>query len=225
MQFTTVFCQTVTSSVLSEERIKTLFPETVCHNLDIRFPIVKVYYYTDKSGSYYCLLTESQDETFEDSHLGGTEVANRRIKAVNLKAGQGVFTKQWEINDFIIHNKYAEENSIWFWTNYVSFTDVEGDGLIDPIIVYGTREDFNYVGNGRMKIIMYHKGRKTAIRHQNGTLDGERETQIDSSFYELPLKMQVAVKSTMEAIRNNRHTIFPLDWEKQMKENETLLTE
>ena len=225
IQYAFVSGQTVTSSVLSQQEISKVFPENVCRSLDISFPIIQVHHYSDQSGSYYCVLTESRDGIFEDQYFGGTTTLNRRIKAVNLKEVQGEFFKQWEINDFIINNKNEEEISVWFWKKYLLFNDADGDGLVDPILVYGTRNNFNYTGNGRVKILIFHKGKKSAIRHQGGVLDGERETQIDPSFYKLSPKLQDVVKKQMAFMETDQNTYFPRYWEKQMKKKKLLLTE
>ena len=81
------------------------------------------------------------------------------------------------------------KHSIWFWTKYCLFEDINKDRLIDPIFVYGTSGD-NYTGDGRLKILIYYKDKKIAIRHLNGTIDFERKTKVDQSFYDLPVAIQ-----------------------------------
>ena len=96
----------------------------------------------------------------------------------------------WTITDFIDET----EKSISFWTRYLSLTDIDNDGYIDPIIVYGTKslygEDFE---EGRVKILVYYLGKKIAIRHQNSTIDDGRHTQIDKTFFYLPTKLKKKV--------------------------------
>ena len=55
------------------------------------------------------------------------------------------------------------------------------------------------------------------IRHQNSTLDYERETQVDKRFYELPPTLQVRVKQKMEWMVKNDFAIFSAGWQKAMQ--------
>ena len=207
----------IVPETLTPKQVTELFTEPVRSSLNITFPIFRVYKYTDKADIFYCLLTESQDEI-----KAGKDTLNSQIKAVHVKSENGQFIKLWEINDQLIKNK--EEKSIWFWTKYADFNDTDADGLADPIIVYGTTAVNGY-GDGRIKIIIYYKGQKVAIRHQNGTLDFERETSVDKAFYALPVLLQTAVKQKMELMIKNKQAIFPAGWQLAMKNKKTTINE
>ena len=69
--------------------------------------------------------------------------------------------------------------------------DYNGDGLVDPILEYGT---FGI----------------------NGTSD-ERNTQVDELYYQLPTGIQNRVQKIMESITDNDHGIFPYGWQTAMK--------
>lgn len=186
----------------------------------ITFPIFRAYTYSDKSGTYYVALSESSDK------IKAKDTINNSIKAFNFRVDKGTATKKWEINDFKLPEAKgaSPESSIWFWTKYCEFNDLDGDGLIEPIIVYGTFGNNGY-DDGRLKILTYYKGQKTAIRHQNGILDGERKTQVDLAFYSLPLKVQAHVKALMEKMTKNNHAIFPSSYLDKMAKKATQIVD
>lgn len=208
----------VHSEVIPKKQLEGLFPDSLKKSLNINYPIFKAFKYQDKSGNYYCILTEnnssinSKNDTFSD-----------KIRAITILEIKGNFNKLWEINDFILKNNNLEYN-IWFWTKYMDFKDIDGDDLIDPIIFYGTLGK-NEFDDGRLKIIIYFKGRKIALRHQNGVLDFEREIQVDKAFYDLPEKMQADIKSKMIEIEKNNQAIFPAYWQKEMLNKKTIINE
>ncbi|MBO9567124.1 MAG: hypothetical protein J7621_30405 [Niastella sp.] len=209
---------TVTSELLTDKQVAALLPDTLRKVLHINFPIFRTYRYTDKEGVHYCILTESREKITTDG-----DTINLKIKAINVKVVNGTLVKVWEINDNIIKDE-RNESSIWFWTKYADFKDYDGDGLAEPVITYGTA-GMNGYGDGRIKFIIYYKGQKTAIRHQNGVLDYERETQVDKSFYVLPQALQAGVKQKMELMVANERAIFPAGWQKDMKNKETQIDE
>ena len=218
--FTTVFAQKslVKSEFLTLKKTAALFPDTVRKTLGIIFPISRAYKYADKSGQYYCVLTESRNKITEDR-----DTTNRNIKAINCKVDKGSLTKIWEINDNLIKNN-NDETSIWFWTKYLNFKDYDGDDLADPVIIYGTSAANGY-DDGRIKILIYYKGKKIAIRHQNGILDSERETQGEKAFYDLPQTLQASIKQKMELMVKNDQAIFPAGWQAAMKNKKTTFSE
>ena len=217
---TTAFGQqtTVSFEILTTKQATELFPDSIRKSLNVRFPIFKVYRYADKTGEYYCILTESRNEITADK-----DTLNHQIKATNVKADKGSFSKLWEINDNTIKNG-NDENSIWFWSKYIDFKDYDGDGLADPIIIYGTSGANGY-DNGRIKFIILYKGQKVAIRHQNGVLDFERETKVDKAFYDLPQTLQAAIKQKMELMMKSNQAIFPAGWQTAMKNKKTTFNE
>jgi hypothetical protein len=217
---TTAFGQktTVISEILTAKQVTELFPDSIRKILNVSFPILRVYRYADKTGKYYCILTESRNEI-----TAGKDTINHKIKAINVKADKGSFINLWEINDNVIKND-NDESSIWFWTKYIDFRDYDGDGLADPIIIYGTSGANGY-DDGRIKFLIYYKGQKVAIRHQNGVLDYERETQVDKAFYDLPQSLQVAIKHKMELMMKNNQAIFPAGWQTAMKNKKMTFNE
>lgn len=99
------------------------------------------------------------------------------------------------------------ESTIWFWTSDISFKDYDGDGLIEPVIVYGTW-GINGYDDGRVKIIIFYKGKKVAIRHQSSVLDGGRSTEYDAAYESLPKKLKEDLEVKMAAIAKRRNIIM-----------------
>ena len=144
-----------------------------------------------------------------DSIRNVKDTFNSAIRAIDLKFEKGNFQKIWEINDHVKSD--GDENSIWFWTSYFDFKDFDNDKLIAPIIVYGTN-GMNGFDDGRIKFIIYYKGKKIAIRQQNGVLDDERKTEIDNSFYSLPQKLKDNIKAKMALMEKQGKAIFTATW-------------
>lgn len=197
-----------------------VFTTDVKNKLGITLPIVRTYSYADTGGKYYMVLTEKFD---------GMEVrdtVHKTIKAFNFKSSGEELEKQWEVNDFTrkTENDYPGEISMWFWTRYCIFQDIDKDGITDPILVYGSKVD-NGLDNGRVKILVYYKGEKIVIRHQNGVLDDERNTHVDVKFYKLPTVIQKEVTFLIHQIMEDGNAIFPYGWENNMKKHKVEFSE
>ena len=204
--------------ILTTQQSSEIFTAAVCKTLDINFPIIRVYSYADKAGKYYCVLTENiSDITYKDDTL------YRDIKAINFKYDGKSFSKLWEINDHIIREG-NDEHSIWFWTKYIDIRDYDGDGLADPVIVYGASADEEF-WNSRVKFIICYKGQKIAIRHQNADLDFHRATQVDKAFHSLPQPLQEVIIKKMEQMVENGHSIFSPGWQTAMKNGKTWIVQ
>jgi hypothetical protein len=199
--------------ILTRPEVEQLFPESVQQQLELRFPIRVVYNYTDLTGTYYMPFCEKVDAVKEK------DTSHSSIRAVNLKFEQGKFVKQWEMNDMML--KEQEEESIWFFTKYTTVKDLDGDGRMDPVVVYGS-SGLNGVGDGRMKILIYYKGKKVAIRHQNSEMDEGRHTEVDKDFYGLPEKVQVFVRGVMRRIAEDDNSLFQHNWEQKMLQQKLL---
>ncbi|WP_282081093.1 M949_RS01915 family surface polysaccharide biosynthesis protein [Aquimarina algiphila] len=214
---TSVFCfgQTfeITSKQLSKNEVDSIFTNTLKDKLNIDYGIFRVYEYQDKSGIYMIVMTEKEYK------IEGEKKYFDAIKAFNFKVENGNYTQQWMIRDFFLEDNYSEEYYISFWTKYFEIKDYDGDGLVDPILTYGTLA-MNEYDDGRIKILIFYKGKKRAIRHKNGVHDDERNTQVDKEFYALPIPIQNRATNIMELITKNNHGIFPYGWETAMKNKE-----
>jgi len=203
--------QVTTTVALDENQIKTIFTQEVKNELSIHYPIFKVYEYSDKLGKHYLVLTENEYKK-EEYELGEYKSLNNSIKAFSLLADSSKYKMEWVITDFL-DKQNGEEKSIWFWSKFIELNDIDADGIVEPIIIYGTSAD-NGLHDGRVKILIYYKGVKNAIRHQNSELDFERNTKVDNFFYELPNKIQEHV---IKKIGENSNIHFPYGWENAMK--------
>jgi len=208
------FSQTIpaNSQLVSDEMIAKLFTEKVKTDLGIDIPIYKVIEYKDKAGLHYLTLMESEYSKNEDKPLFD------KIKLVDAISTNGILKTNWTITDFLKPEDVKNDPyfSIWIWTKFLQINDIDGDGISDPIIVYGIRSQ-NNIDEGKIKIITIYKGKKYVIRHQNSSMDWGRNTQVDKLFYTLPIKIQTKVKETMTQITENGNGIFPAGWQKNMK--------
>ncbi|WP_370277515.1 M949_RS01915 family surface polysaccharide biosynthesis protein [Flavobacterium sp. J27] len=203
------------SSQLTEQEIVSIFTESLKTKLKIDYSIYRIYKYEDNGGTHYLIMTENKTECDN-----GKECFDS-IKAFCFNLKEEQYHLEWKLKDFILPkgNEVSEEYSINFWTKYFELNDYDNDGFVDPIIVYGTY-GMNGTDDGRIKIVVYHNGKKRAIRHQNGTLDFERNTKVDESYYELPIGIQKRVSQIMTSITENEHGIFPYGWQTAMKNKE-----
>lgn len=197
------FGQLHAQTIISKAETEKIFTGT-------RPPIRIAYSYSDNTGKYYLALAESIDSIADKN-----DTLHYIIKGICLQAGDNGTVKKWELND----HKRSEmdgEFSIWFWTKFCELKDIDGDGIVEPIIVYGTA-GMNGIGDGRIKILIYYKGQKTAIRHQNSEMDGGRSTAIDATFYTLPLLLQQHIKDLMKTLDDKGLAIFAPYYEAKMK--------
>lgn len=200
----------VTSKQLSKEEIDSIFTVTIKDKLQLEYSIHRIYKYNDKAGEHYIVMTKNAIKCEE------LETCSDIIKVYCFSYKNDVFNLKWSLHDFILPDLY--EYSITHWTKYFKIEDYDNDGFADPIIIYGTR-GLNDFSDGRIKILVYYKNKKSVIRHQNGIHDDERNTQVDKQFYKLPIEIKNRVKVLMENITENNHGIFPYGWQKAMEKN------
>ena len=208
------------SKQLTQQEIDSIFTDSLKTKLQIEYSIYRIYEYNDKEGKHFIVMSENEFECEE------IEKCFDSIKAYCYLYENGQFILEWNLKDFILPkgNEVSEEYSISFWTKYFELGDYDNDGYFDPIIVYGTY-GMNETDDGRIKILIYHKRKKRAIRHQNGTLDFERNTQVDEMYYQLPIEIQDRVQVIMKNITENNHGIFPYGWQNAMKNKATKFDE
>jgi len=163
------------------------------------FPIYKAFECSDKSGVYNLLLCENQKSITKKDTL------NTKIQAIYTMSDHGGFLEKWRIND-LLENTEPKETNIWFWTKYCSTKDLDVDGYIDPVIVYGTRNENNEIR--RVKIITVYKNKKYAIRAVECDLDYCRSFKKDVSWNSLPPKIKTYVDNLVAKLRKEQDLIL-----------------
>ena len=193
------------ATLLTDKQVQTLFPHETLKEIGVTFPIRKVYAFQDKLGKQYLIISENNSNPDKATS----------IKAFNVLLKEGTPPQVlWTITDAID----VTEQAMWFYTRYISLTDLNNDGYIDPIILYGTESQYGepYEEN-RLKFIIYYLGKKTAIRHQNSSLDDGRHTQIDRSYYKLPLALKKKIRSTVATLEERGHALFNTETIEELK--------
>lgn len=193
------------ATLLTDKQVQTLFPQETLKEIGVTFPIRKVYAFQDKLGKQYLIISENNSNP---------------DKATSIKAFNVLLKEEtppqilWTITDAIDDT----EKAMWFYTRYISLTDLNNDGYIDPIILYGTESQYGepYEEN-RLKFIIYYLGKKTAIRHQNSSLDDGRHTQIDRSYYKLPSEVKKKIRSIVATLEEREHALFNTETIEELK--------
>jgi len=161
-------------------------------------PVFKRYCYSDKAGSHVLLLGEKQDLPFPEEKLSSA------IQAALYKVGAdgGSLTPEWSIRDFA----GKEEAGLNFRSKLIELADIDGDGLVDPVLVYrffepdGADRIVNDDFVGRIKIVAFHQGRKATIHAITGNLDGDRKTTANANYFALPKPVQQHLVKKMAAM-------------------------
>lgn len=159
------------------------------------FPIYKAYEYQDKSGVYNLVLCENQKS------ISKKDTLNTKIQAICGMNDHGGFLEKWRIND-LLENTEPKETNIWFWTKYCSVKDLDSDGYVEPMIVYGSRNEDDEIR--RVKIIIIYKNKKYVIRAVECILDDCRSFKKDSNWNLLPQKIKTYIDKLVEKIRKDQ---------------------
>ena len=182
------FSQKTESSILNKEEIK----QRELENLS-DFPIYKAYEFQDKGGVFELVLCENQTNK--------KDTLNTKIQAICGMNDHGGFLEKWRIND-LLEDYIPKETNIWFWTKYCSTKDIDGDGYIEPVIVYGTRTENDEIR--RVKIITVYKNKKYVIRAVECDLDICRSFEKDKNWNLMPQKVKTYINSLVEKLRKDQ---------------------
>lgn len=188
------FAQKIESYKLTKEQI-------VQRELDqiTDFPIYKAIEYQDKGGVYDLVFTENQ------KNISKKDTLNTKIQAICVMNDHGGFLEKWRIND-LLEDYIPKETTIWFWTKYCTLKDLDGDGYIEPIIVYGSKTKYGEVR--RVKIITVYKNKKYVIRAVECDLDDCRSFTKDAAWNTLPQKVKTYVDQLVTKLRKEQNLLL-----------------
>ena len=163
------------------------------------FPIYRAFEFSDKGGVYNLVLGENQKT------ISKKDTLNTKIQAVCVINDHGGFLEKWRIND-LLEDYNPKETTIWFWTKYCSTKDLDNDGYIDPVIVYGTKTEYDEIR--RVKIITVYKNKKYVIRAVECVLDDCRSFKKDQNWNTLPQKIKTYVDQLVIKLRKEQDLIL-----------------
>jgi hypothetical protein len=180
--------------MLSKHEIDSIFT-------GLEYPAFRGWEYKDPAGLHYLLLMEKYAQTKPKDTITTNIAAvcmSRYVKE------QQVPTLRWKMKDLL----EDDERSIWFFTRYINPRDIDGDGYVDPLIIYGTSPKEDGSDHRRLKMLLYYRYSKVAIRAVTGTLDVERSVQYDAAFHTLPPSIQSYMKRLLQQISKDQGFIL-----------------
>jgi len=182
------------SRMLSKHQIDSIFT-------GLEYPVFRGWQYKDKAGFHYLLLMEKYAQTKPKDTITTNISAVCMMKESEKDPQLPVL--RWKMKDLL----EDDERSIWFFTKYIAPRDLDGDGYVDPLIIYGTSNNDNTEYH-RIKMLVYYCYSKVAIRATTGTLDFERSTQYDAAFKTLPPSIQSYMKQLLQQISKDQGFIL-----------------
>lgn len=188
------FSQKVESYKLTKEQIVQRELNTISD-----FPIYRAFEYSDKGGVTNLVLAENQ------KNISKKDTLNTKIQAICVMNDHGGFLEKWRIND-VLEDYEPKETTIWFWTKYCSTKDLDGDGYIDPVIVYGSKTEYGEIR--RVKIITVYKNKKYVIRAVECDLDYCRSFKKDASWNSLPQKIKTHIDQLVVKLRKEQNLLL-----------------
>ncbi len=191
---TLIFSQKVESYKLTKQEISERELKDVTD-----FPIYKAFEFSDKGGVYELVLAENQKT------ISKKDTLNTKIQTICVVNDHGGFLEKWRIND-LLEDYVPKETNIWFWTKYCSTKDIDGDGYIDPVVVYGTRTEDGYIR--RVKIITVYKTKKYVIRAVECDLDDCRSFKKDQNWNTLPQKIKTYIDQLLAKMRKEQDLLL-----------------
>ncbi|MFS2015644.1 hypothetical protein ACEN88_03590 [Massilia sp. CT11-108] len=170
----------------------------------VTLPVFAHFCYRDKSGDYVVYLTASGDRRYGDDTLSSKIGAHLfKINAGPTLAAMGT----------VSDSAPAGTAGVQWWTKLTELNDIDGDGLVDPILVYRFYASDNgkmlsdpY--EGRLKMIAFHRDAKVAIRAITGNLDLQRSTTASASYFKLPPVLQTHLVRKMKRMYDEQQFGF-----------------
>lgn len=176
------------------------------------FSNIIAYNYSDNHGNFLFMLVSNKGPYLledKDSAVSRIEIINYRRDGLGLKKVK-TFSDE-ALPDFVIGVK-----SISFLENYIYFNDLDGDSIVDPLVVYTSQT--------KTSMVLFYKGSEITIENVFKGYE-QKSLSISEKFYALPLIIQEKVKGIMLNIDLEFHEHFPKKWFAAMGNRKLLITE
>lgn len=194
------------------EKYKNLTPKEKGHIGLFTYSISGAFEYEDRAGQHAIFLGVTPHNPF--SKKQDRAVFNNVIKAVYCTIEDGYLTKQIEIEDLI--NPHSSLFDIRFMPQYISFDDIDQDGLVDPIITYTTMGKDGY-RNGRTKINLLYKKTIISIDIQSSTKEEYLLINTNTRFHFLPEQIKQKLINLVAQMENDGLCTLEDNWQTYFK--------
>lgn len=195
----------------SKTEINRLFTLPVKKSLNIiSDTICEVYPYEDHSGKRCLILSATPFSNLynESEYIYNNSI---RIDYCCVEDGRFFYTTN-ELTDLILTD-YGEQD-MRFLTQYTLTRDIDGDGLVDPIVVYATMGEGGYI-DGWVKVVVNYKESLSTIYIANSPTIKE-SINVTSNFYTFPQTVRDTVKQLLLKIEEDGFLFLPEHWEAKM---------
>lgn len=194
------------------DKYKNLTPKEKGHIGLFTYSISDAFEYEDRAGQHAIFLGVTPHNPF--SKKQDRAVFNNVIKAVYCTIEDGYLTKQIEIEDLI--NPHSSLFDIRFMPQYISFDDIDQDGLVDPIITYTTMGKDGY-RNGRTKINLLYKKTIISIDIQSSTKEEYLLINTNTRFHFLPEQIKQKLINLVAQMKNDGVCTLDDNWQTHFK--------
>ncbi len=198
------------STFLTTSRVDEELNDSIKIFFKISSPILFVNHYTDRSGNYFTVFTQQMKPEFADK-----DSQNNSIRFLNLESKLGKFVSVWDYTIDAMPDFMIGTQSIHFNKELLSFSDLDDDSLVDPIIAYTTKSQFH--------ILIFHNKKPASIELAFKNT-GKRKFTVDRAFYDLPLKVQIGVIKKLEVASELFTDEFPDKWKIGFQKKKLIIT-
>jgi hypothetical protein len=170
----------------------------------VALPVVDHFCYSDSSGDYVVYLTESRDRRYDG------EALSSKIGAYLFKINAGpTLALKGTVSDGASDGMAG----VQWWPKLTELKDIDGDGLADPVLVYRfyAKENGKLLRDpfeGGLKMIVFHRDVKAAIRAITGNLDLQRSTTASATYFKLPSVLQIHLVSKIHRMYDDKQFGF-----------------
>ena len=202
---------------LSTNEVEQILTPKVKKYLEILFYNIRyIYKYKNGERDNYVILAENQYNDYNDSR----PIYNNYLKLLFCIGEKDFLLKRYDISDLI--DTRAGEFDIRFLPKYFHIEDIDKDGIIEPIIIYGAMGEKGY-RDGWIKIVIKYKYDLHTIIINSSSASNEKSISLTSGFYFLPNSIQQKVISILEKIERDDLIDYPENWKEEFKRHETLI--
>ena len=198
--------------LLSPKEATEILSDSLKSEYNLKDPLYKIYAYSDKSGNYLEIFNEQKGLYT----LGRNDTAISKTIALNLKMEEGRMSKNWILETEVLPDFVVGVQDIHFLYDLFEFRDMDGDSVVEPIVVDQTLT--------ATTITIIYKGQDISIEHQFKGSDFNTLI-IDKTFYSLPPIITSELRNKLQLLAFSTKNELPKGWQKGMKKQKISIRE